>query len=76
MIRGTASLAAFFAFFATAALAAEGPNPYTGRQQREEVFEFAQKPTVAKQGNRYVIRFASKAACDASCGRPDPAASV
>jgi len=54
------------AAFATAALSAEGPNPYTGRQEREQVFQFARRPTVAKQGERYLIRFASKAACDAT----------
>jgi hypothetical protein len=54
------------ALFAPAALAAEGPNPYTGRQQRAEVFQFDGKPAIAKQGDNYVVRFASKAACDAT----------
>ncbi len=47
---------------------AEAPpvNPYKGRQEREEVFEFARKPKVEKQGDRYVITFASKGKCDAT----------
>jgi len=49
-----------------AAGAAQGPNLYTGRQEREEVFHFARRPTVARQGDKYVIRFASEAACDAT----------
>jgi len=48
---------------------AAGPapvNPYHGMQEREEVFEFAEKPKVTRQGDRWVIAFASKAACDAT----------
>ena len=56
VLAGTASLA----------LAGGDINPYHGRQEREQVFEFSQKPTVAKQDGMYVIRFASKAACDAT----------
>lgn len=45
-------------------------NPYNGTQMREEVFEFAEKPsvrTVDRHGHvRYEIAFASKAACDAT----------
>lgn len=48
------------------ALAAEEINPYNGRQVREETFEFAEKPTVEKRGAKYVIRFASRDACDAT----------
>jgi len=51
---------------ASLALAAADVNPYNGRQEREQVFEFAQKPTVSKAGGKYVIRFASKAGCDAT----------
>ena len=38
----------------TGALGESGPaptNPYKGRQQREEVYEFTRKPKVAKQGD-------------------------
>jgi len=51
-----------------APLAAQGANvnPVTGRQSREEVFEFTQKPVVKKQGDKYVITFASKGKCDAT----------
>jgi len=42
------------------------PNPYHGAQTREEVFEFAEKPAVRKQGGGWVISFATKAACDAT----------
>ena len=52
--------------FAAAPLAADGLNPYTGRQEREQVFQFAVKPTVEKKADGYVIRFASKTACDAT----------
>lgn len=41
-------------------------NPVSGRLDREEVFEFAARPAVAKQGDKTVITFASKAACDAT----------
>jgi len=41
-------------------------NPATGRQSREKVFEFTQKPAVKKEGGKYVITFASKGRCDAT----------
>jgi len=41
-------------------------NTYHGMQTREEVFEFTEKPAVKKEGNQYVITFASTAACDAT----------
>jgi DNA-binding beta-propeller fold protein YncE len=41
-------------------------NPYNGMQDREEVFEFVQKPSVTKQGDKVIIAFASKGACDAT----------
>ena len=41
-------------------------NPYNGMQEREEVYEFAEKPAVEKKGGKYVITFASKGACDAT----------
>jgi hypothetical protein len=41
-------------------------NPHNGMQEREEVYEFAQKPQVRKEGDKVVISFASKAACDAT----------
>ncbi len=34
--------------------------------QREQVFEFAEKPTVMRQGDRVTIGFASKGRCDAT----------
>ncbi|MFC1672332.1 hypothetical protein ACFL01_04285, partial [Planctomycetota bacterium] len=43
-----------------------GVNPVNGRQTREEVFEFAQKPAVARKGGTVTITFASKGACDAA----------
>jgi RNA polymerase sigma factor (sigma-70 family) len=49
-----------------AAVLATGENPVGGRQEREEVFEFAQKPAVTKQGDKVVIAFASKGRCDAT----------
>jgi len=41
-------------------------NPYQGMEQRQEVFEFAEKPAVKKEGDKYVITFASKGKCDAT----------
>jgi len=41
-------------------------NPYNGMQRREEVFEFTQKPDVRKEGEKWIITFASKANCDAT----------
>ena len=41
-------------------------NQYKGMQERQEVFEFAQKPKVAKQHDRWIITFASRARCDAT----------
>jgi len=46
--------------------AGEEPNPYNGRQQRVEVFEFVQKPMVQKRGEAFVISFESKETCDAT----------
>ncbi len=45
---------------------AAGLNPYNGMQEREEVFEFAEKPKVEKRGDKWVVTFAAKAACDAT----------
>jgi hypothetical protein len=50
----------------TGAALAAAANPYRGRQQRVDTFEFATKPTVEKKGDGFVIRFTSKAACDAT----------
>jgi len=41
-------------------------NPYNGMQEREEVFEFTAKPTVKKEGDKWIITFASKGKCDAT----------
>jgi hypothetical protein len=41
-------------------------NEYKGMQEREEVFEFSQKPAVKKDGDKWVITFASKGKCDAT----------
>jgi len=46
--------------------AAASVNPYNGREERQEVFEFAERPRVEKQGDQWTISFASKAACDAT----------
>ena len=42
------------------------PNPYRGTQTREEVFEFAEEPSVKREGAKWVIAFASKGRCDAT----------
>jgi RNA polymerase sigma-70 factor (ECF subfamily) len=57
-----------------AAVLATGENPVGDRQEREEVFEFTQKPMVTKQGDpstssgqgKWIIAFASKGKCDAT----------
>ncbi|MCX7803781.1 MAG: hypothetical protein N3A38_01195 [Planctomycetota bacterium] len=41
-------------------------NPYKGLQDREEIFEFTEKPRVEKQGDKWIISFASKGKCDAT----------
>ena len=41
-------------------------NPYNGMQEREEVFEFTERPKVEKQGDKWVISFASRGKCDAT----------
>jgi hypothetical protein len=41
-------------------------NEYKGMQDREEVFEFAEKPKVTKAGDKWIITFASKGKCDAT----------
>ena len=41
-------------------------NPYSGMQERQEIFEFTEKPLVRKDGDQWVIGFSSKAACDAT----------
>ncbi len=69
---------AVFCFAATCAVWAEGGeeakpapvNPFHGPQEREEIFEFAERPAVGVEGTganrKWVITFASKAACDAT----------
>lgn len=41
-------------------------NPVAGVQDREEVFEFTEKPRVTKSGEKYIVTFASRAKCDAT----------
>jgi hypothetical protein len=41
-------------------------NPYNGLQEREEKFEFAQKPAVKKEGDKWIVTFATTANCDAT----------
>ena len=49
-------------------------NEFKGMQEREEVFEFAEKPKVSKEGDpsagsgqvKWVVTFASKGKCDAT----------
>jgi len=51
-------------------------NPYKGMQTREEVYEFTQKPKVTKQGERWIITFASKGKCDATVAILDKDAKI
>jgi len=48
------------------ALPGVGTNPVAKQTEREEVFEFTQKPSVKKAGGKVVITFASKGKCDAT----------
>ncbi len=41
------------------------------RVKREEVFEFAEKPSVVRQGDRVTVSFASKGRCDATVAVED-----
>jgi hypothetical protein len=41
-------------------------NPLTEKVAREDIFEFTEKPKVTKEGEKWVITFASKAKCDAT----------
>ncbi|MBA4387899.1 MAG: hypothetical protein C0404_07950 [Verrucomicrobia bacterium] len=41
-------------------------NLHKGMQEREEIFDFAQRPTTTKEGDKVVIAFASKGKCDAT----------
>ena len=41
-------------------------NPYNGTQLREEIYEFTKKPSVKKEGDKWVIIFESKGYCDAT----------
>jgi hypothetical protein len=56
----------------TTGFAADKPTFWQSTQKedytidRTEIFEFTQKPTVSKEGDRVTIRFASKAYCDAT----------
>jgi hypothetical protein len=54
------------AFVLACAAPSTAANSYRGRQQRAETFEFGAKPTIEKKGDGFVIRFATKAACDAT----------
>jgi len=71
-----ATLAAFVLAAVSGSLADEPKpapvNPYKGRQTRESVFEFAQKPKVAKEGEKCLITFASKGKCDATVAITGP----
>lgn len=48
---------------------AEIPEEF--RIKRQETFEFAEKPTAARDGDKVTIRFASKASCDATVAIED-----
>jgi sugar lactone lactonase YvrE len=61
-----AAILALSCAWTAAAGGGEFLNPFKGRQQRAEKFEFASKPQVKRRGKGYVISFASKAACDAT----------
>jgi sugar lactone lactonase YvrE len=41
-------------------------NPYQGKQERKEVFEFTQEPSIRREGSKWVISFAVKDYCDAT----------
>src|SRR4051812_10941532 len=59
------------AAFALSALAADTPPPPEFAIKRQEIYEFTEKPTLAREGDRVTIRFASKAFCDATVAIED-----
>ncbi len=64
---GCAGLVAVSAWACCVSASEPAPvNPYRGMQVRREVFEFAEKPEVRKEGDKYVITFAARDYCDAA----------
>jgi hypothetical protein len=49
-----------------------GLNAFSGMTEREEIFEFAEKPAVIRQGDKVAIAFTSKGACDATVAIAGP----
>ena len=71
LFRSTVSVTALFAVVPAAMSAVAEPVRADAaaddlKIDRKEVFEFTQKPTVARQGRQTAIRFASKDYCDAA----------
>jgi hypothetical protein len=58
------------------AMEASRVNPYKGMQTREEVYEFTADPAVKKEGDKWVITFASKGKCDVTVSILDRAGKV
>ncbi len=48
-----------------------GPVPDEFRVKRQQVFEFAEKPSVSQDGDRTTVRFVSKGYCDATVAVED-----
>jgi len=65
----TAILAA--AFCALTASTAPGSDLDEFRVKRQQVFEFAEKPTVTRQGDRTTVRFTTKSDCDVTVAIED-----
>ncbi|MEX0704576.1 MAG: hypothetical protein WD069_20925 [Planctomycetales bacterium] len=73
MLRTRTTLAAMLAAIFSALLplrAADEPRD-EWKLQREERFEFAEKPSVSRDGDRTTVRFASEALCDATVAIED-----
>jgi len=63
---------AFLAMTALLVCAATGASDYDElRVKREPVFEFAEKPTVTRRGDRVEVRFATKGHCDVTVAIED-----
>ena len=53
---------------------ADVPNEF--QVKRQEVFEFAEKPRIARDGDKVTITFASKAFCDATVAIEDASGKI
>ncbi|MFT5528144.1 MAG: hypothetical protein ACI9HK_006132, partial [Pirellulaceae bacterium] len=68
---GTLRVIATLCFIASPATSLYADDLDEFRVNREAVFEFTEKPTIARGDNQFIIQFASKANCDVSVAIED-----